>query len=282
MRTVWVPAMQVVAAVLMVVMAPAAAQSPAERPQALLQQSIEFLKANQPERALPLLQQAVALDPKNPDAQALLGEALLDTGHPDQALPHLEQAARLRPTDSPTIFNLGVAQLESGRAPQAFETLSRLAARDPTELATKSYLARAALRLKKTETARANLTALRQLAPVKFFCMHSWWSGASRRKAGQLRASKSSLRSTGNCRPAGSARSLSFGDPVWPGAALPRDAVAEFARAIALDETQEEYISALVKQQASQGNAAVDRALLERGLDKIPETRKAWSRPARC
>ena len=199
MRTVWLPAMQVVAAVLMVVMAPAVAQSPAGSPQALLQQSVEFLKANQPERALPLLQQAVTLDPNNAAARALFGQLLLDSGQPVQALAQLEVAARLRPLDSPTIFNLGVAQLETGRADKAFETLTRLAAREPGELATRSYLARAALRLKKYEAARANLAALRQLAPKAHCFTRNWSNGVSRRKARRLHANKYNSHSSFDC-----------------------------------------------------------------------------------
>jgi len=88
----------------------------------------------------------------------------LDAGHFAEALPHLEAAVRLRPEDSPALFNLGVAQLEAGRTEMAFQTLSALAAREPSETATKSYLVRAAARLKNSEAVRTNLADLRKLA----------------------------------------------------------------------------------------------------------------------
>ena len=230
------------------------------------------MKARQPERALPL-QQAVALDPKNAEAQAFLGQALLDTGHADQALSHLEDAARLRPADSPTLFNLGVAQLDSGRAPQAFETLSRLAVRDPTELATKSYLVRAALRLKKTETARANLTAVRQLAPTEILLHAQLVEWCFQEEGGPVTREQIQFTLDRALPPPREARVRYLSGILYGRASRPPDAVAEFARAIALDQSQEEYFSAMVKQQASEGNAAVDRALLKRGLDKFPDSK---------
>jgi|SRR5579862_1424239 len=270
MRVVWLPGLLVAAAANVAVMAPARAQN---RGDILVQQGSQFLQANQPERALPLLQQAVGIDANNAEAQALLGQALIDTGHPDQALPHLEQAVRLRPADSPTQFNLGVAQLDSGRASQAFETFSRLAARDPKELATKSYLSRTALRLKKNEVARANLASLRQLAPAESLLHAQLVEWCFQEEAGAI--TREQIQFTLNLRlpPAREARVHYLSGILLSRARRTPEAVAEFARAVALDETQEEYLSALVKQQASEGNAAVDRALLKRGLDKFPDSK---------
>jgi len=103
-------------------------------------------------------------DSANFSAHVREAQAQLDGGHFAEALPHLEAAARLRPEDSPTLFNLGVAQLETGRTELAFQTLSGLAAREPSETATKSYLVRAAARLKNPEAVRTNLADLRKLA----------------------------------------------------------------------------------------------------------------------
>jgi tetratricopeptide (TPR) repeat protein len=273
MRPVGWPSLRVVAAVLTAVMAAASAQNPAGRSQVLIQQGTAFLKANQPERALPFLQQAVALDPTNADARAFLGQALLDSGHPDKALPHLEEAARLRPADSPTVFNLGVAQLEFGQAPQAFETLSRLAARDPTELATKSYLVRAALRLKKTSVARANVIALRQLAPTEALLHAQLVEWCFQEEGNAITREQIQFTLDRQLPPPREARVRYLSGILYGRAHRPQEAMTEFARAIALDETQEEYFTALVKQQGRERNEAIDRALLKRGLDKFPDSK---------
>ncbi|MBI2681285.1 MAG: tetratricopeptide repeat protein [Candidatus Solibacter usitatus] len=273
MRTPCMPAAVVASALWLAAGAPASAQNRADRPSDLLRQSTEFLQANQPERALALLQQAVALDPANAEARALLGQALLDTGHPDQALTHLQQAVRLRPGDSPTLFNLGVAELESGRGQKAFDTFSQLAARDPNELATKSYLVRAALRLKKNDTARTNLTALRQLAAGDALLHAQLVEWCFQEEAGPVTREQIQFTVDRKLPPAREARVRYLSGILYGRARRPREAAAEFAQAVALDETQEEYFSALVKQQAAEGNDAVDRALLKRGLEKFPDSR---------
>ena len=126
---------------------------------------LPLLHAQQPDPQIARLEKLIQTDPTNAGAHAMLGQIHLDARRPEKALRHLEIAVKLKPADPATVFLLGVAQLETGRDAQAFDTFSKLAARAPADVATKAYLVRAALRVKKADVARANLSALRRLAP---------------------------------------------------------------------------------------------------------------------
>jgi tetratricopeptide (TPR) repeat protein len=78
------------------------------------------------------LQRAVEIDPKSPKAQAALGVTLDQLGRRDDALVHLEAARALRPHDGRILNNLAVAYLRAGR-PDRAEPLLRAALREDTD-----------------------------------------------------------------------------------------------------------------------------------------------------
>jgi tetratricopeptide (TPR) repeat protein len=77
-------------------------------------------------KALPLLREAVALDPSHDAAQFWLGVALLHLDQPDAAIAPLEQAVRLAPADAAYKQYLMFAYLRTGAAKQATAILVEL------------------------------------------------------------------------------------------------------------------------------------------------------------
>src|SRR5262249_46364859 len=76
---------------------------------------LSLLASGEREKGLSQLERAVAIDPKSPRAQAALGVSLDQLGHREQALQHLEIARDLRPHDARILNNLGVAYLRAGQ-----------------------------------------------------------------------------------------------------------------------------------------------------------------------
>jgi Flp pilus assembly protein TadD len=90
---------------------------------------LSLLASGNREGGLSHLQRAVEIDPKSPKAQAALGVSLDQLGRGAEALPHLEAARGLRPHDARILNNLGVAYLRAGQAERA-EPLFRAALRE--------------------------------------------------------------------------------------------------------------------------------------------------------
>lgn len=90
---------------------------------------LSLLASGEREKGLSQLERAVAIDPKSPRAQAALGVSLDQLGHREQALQHLEIARDLRPHDARILNNLGVAYLRAGQ-PERAEPLFRAALRE--------------------------------------------------------------------------------------------------------------------------------------------------------
>jgi Flp pilus assembly protein TadD len=90
---------------------------------------LSMLAGGNREEGLKHLERAVEIDPKSPNAQAALGVSLDQLGRGAEALPHLEAARALRPHDARTLNNLGVAYLRAGQAERA-EPLFRAALRE--------------------------------------------------------------------------------------------------------------------------------------------------------
>ncbi len=70
---------------------------------------IDYVKLNQAARAIPLLREAVTLDPKDKQAQSWLGTALWNAGHTTAAIDQLIKASTLFPSDPDLLFVLGEA-----------------------------------------------------------------------------------------------------------------------------------------------------------------------------
>ena len=75
------------------------------------------------------LEHAVELDPRSPKARAALGVSLDQLGRRDEAIGHLEAARELRPHHSRILNNLAVAYLRVGK-PERAEPLLRAALRE--------------------------------------------------------------------------------------------------------------------------------------------------------
>jgi tetratricopeptide (TPR) repeat protein len=85
--------------------------------------------------------------PRDPRAQTLLGELLLETD-PEKAARALAEAARLEPENLTARANLGVALLKLRRFPEAIEVFTEVLARDPNHSSAHAGLGTAYFELK--------------------------------------------------------------------------------------------------------------------------------------
>jgi tetratricopeptide (TPR) repeat protein len=90
---------------------------------------LSMLAGKDHEGGLRHLARAVEIDPKSAKAQAALGVSLDQLGRRAEAITHLEAARDLRPHDSRILNNLGVAYLRAGQ-PERAEPLLRAALRE--------------------------------------------------------------------------------------------------------------------------------------------------------
>jgi len=90
-----------------------------------------YSSADFPEKALPLLQEAVVADPANDEAQFWLGVVLLLKARGAEAVPALEEAARLAPRQSRYKEYLLFAYLQTGAIDKAIALQSQLLERQP-------------------------------------------------------------------------------------------------------------------------------------------------------
>jgi tetratricopeptide (TPR) repeat protein len=65
-----------------------------------------FYYLNLPQKSMPELEKAAALDPEKFTARELLGKLYQDTGRQQEAIAQLEEAHRLRPNDREAIYRL--------------------------------------------------------------------------------------------------------------------------------------------------------------------------------
>jgi membrane associated rhomboid family serine protease/Flp pilus assembly protein TadD len=76
--------------------------------------AVRLIRAAQPSAAIQHLRNAIALNPKDPDARQTLGILLLDEGNPVTALPMLESAVELNPNSLQLRHNLALGFLGTG------------------------------------------------------------------------------------------------------------------------------------------------------------------------
>jgi len=76
--------------------------------------------------AMPLLQQAVAKDPRNADAYNLMGYATRKSGDPNGSLQYYNQALSIDPKHLGAHEYIGEAYLQLDRLPEAEQHLARL------------------------------------------------------------------------------------------------------------------------------------------------------------
>jgi tetratricopeptide (TPR) repeat protein len=90
---------------------------------------IDYVKLNQPARAIPLLREAVTLDPNDKQAQSWLGTALWNAGHTTAAIDQLVKASALFPADPDLLYVLGEAYRKA--ADQGIESILAASAGTP-------------------------------------------------------------------------------------------------------------------------------------------------------
>ncbi len=94
---------------------------------------LALLDEEQPLAALPLLEQALALEPQAAPAYLHAGTAQLQLHHPDAAAALLGRYVELRPADPRGYANLALALVQTGRLGEARLLLSRRVEQVPTD-----------------------------------------------------------------------------------------------------------------------------------------------------
>jgi tetratricopeptide (TPR) repeat protein len=103
----------------------------------IIELAFAYIDDLQPEKAVPLAERAVALDPNNPRTRYALGRALLDTGHVAESAPQLEIAKQLAPSSAQIHFTLAKTYKALGRNKEAQqETAAFIALKDKQEILT--------------------------------------------------------------------------------------------------------------------------------------------------
>src|SRR3569833_2720889 len=100
-------------------------QEPRARIAALEQEAQRHLQEQQPQLAIPVLEQIVSLDPKNLNAQANLGVLLYFQGNYGAAIPHMRTALELQSALWRIEALLGIAEKRTGDPKRAQDHLER-------------------------------------------------------------------------------------------------------------------------------------------------------------
>jgi len=124
-------------------------------PQEHARRANEFLKANQPARAIPEFAALVAAEPDNLDAQANLGVLLYFQSRQSEALEHLRKAVQLNPNLPRIQALLGLCEYQLGQLDAAHADLSAVMGNLPDPKLRKEV----GLTLVEIETAKHDLTA---------------------------------------------------------------------------------------------------------------------------
>lgn len=97
----------------------------------LLKDANAALKAGQPDKAVRLAQEAIRLDPSNPDAHHVLGVALLAKRDNEAALAEFREVIRLDPNRAEAHDRMGDALLKLGRFEEAVAAFDKFLALRP-------------------------------------------------------------------------------------------------------------------------------------------------------
>jgi tetratricopeptide (TPR) repeat protein len=124
-------------------------------PQEHARRANEFLKANQPAKAIPEFAALVATEPDNLDAQANLGVLLYFQARPSDALEHLRKAVQLNPNLLRIQALLGLCEYQLGQLDAARTDLSAAVGNLPDP----KFRKQVGLTLIEVQTAQHDLTA---------------------------------------------------------------------------------------------------------------------------
>jgi membrane associated rhomboid family serine protease/Flp pilus assembly protein TadD len=118
------------------------------------------------DEAITEMRTAVQMQSNNPQAQALLGDWLLEQNDPGAAISPLEHALQLEPDATAIRHNLALAYLGAGKPTQAMNEISHAATRDKEQQWKQHYIQGvAADELGDSQAALQNLRAAIQLNP---------------------------------------------------------------------------------------------------------------------
>lgn len=131
------------------------AQSTVVSPQEHARRANEFLKANQPAKAIPEFAALVAAQPDNLDAQANLGVLLYFQGRHSEALEHLRKAIQINPNLPRIQALLGLCEFQLGQLDSARADLSAAVGNLPDP----KFRKEVGLTLIEIETAQQDLVA---------------------------------------------------------------------------------------------------------------------------
>jgi tetratricopeptide (TPR) repeat protein len=131
------------------------AQPTVVSPQEHARRANEFLKANQPAKAIPEFAALVAAQPENLDAQANLGVLLYFQGRHSEALEHLRKAVQINPNLPRIQALLGLCEFQLGQLDSARADLSPAVG----NLSDPKFRKEVGLTLIEIETAQQDLTA---------------------------------------------------------------------------------------------------------------------------
>jgi tetratricopeptide (TPR) repeat protein len=98
----------------------------------LIQAALEHHRAGHPSRVENPYEQALAIDPRQPDALHLAGVVALQSGDPQRGLRLIQQAIEIRPDNPGFHANLGQALLALRKTEDAHAAFLRAAALDPS------------------------------------------------------------------------------------------------------------------------------------------------------
>ena len=130
------------------------------------------LNSGQLQVALEHFAHAAQLDPKDWEAQHMLGQALLANEQPYEAAHALELAAALRPSSRTVMLDLAQAYGSCRRHPAAVKTLRKLLAVEPDNVAALGALAFSMRAMNRTSEALSCLNRATALAPqeLRWLC----------------------------------------------------------------------------------------------------------------
>jgi tetratricopeptide (TPR) repeat protein len=128
---------------------------PTVSPQEHARRANEFLKANQPAKAIPEFAALVAAQPDNLEAQANLGVLLYFQGRHSEALEHLRKAIQINPNLPRIQALLGLCEFQLGQLDSARADLSAAVGNLPDP----KFRKEVGLTLVEIETAQQDLTA---------------------------------------------------------------------------------------------------------------------------
>ena len=103
-----------------------ATEDMARRAHIRMELAASYLQAGQSQVALTEVGQAIALDPRNPDAYSLQGLILMGLRDYPAARNSLQQSLSLRPGDARTLHNIGWLNCLEGRYTQGIATLDQV------------------------------------------------------------------------------------------------------------------------------------------------------------